>query len=144
MYQYCLGLTSIASKWRNLASEDDLKTFWTSCGCVLLPFDFIFRNNPDLLTFTDVIWRGGWVQPLCEGWWNRSDISPGLKREIPAGTGQRGGWGRRGVELREVRPLRGSLILQSSAPYTHSCTHTKTLSVCRMMHSCKEGWVPQE
>ncbi len=31
----------------------------------------------------------GRVQPLCEGWWNRSDISHELKREIPAGIEKR-------------------------------------------------------
>lgn len=35
-----------------------------------------------------------------------------------------------GREWREVRPLRGNVILPSSAPYTHTRTHTRILCRC--------------
>lgn len=69
------------------------------------------RNEADWWSPTDVGANAGQSPALCEGWWNRSDISPELQREIPAGTEQRGGDKGGGRERREVRPLRGNVIL---------------------------------
>lgn len=67
------------------------------------------------------------MQSLCEGWWNRSDISPELKREIPAGTESRGGIRERGQDGERCDSLGVNVILRSAAPYAHNHTHSMIL-----------------
>lgn len=61
------------------------------CGLEKPQSDAMSRIEADWWSLADVGRMQGRVWPLCEGWWNRSDISPELQREIPAGTEQRGG-----------------------------------------------------
>lgn len=81
-----------------------------------------------LWSFTDVGWTEGRVQPLCEGWWNRSDISPELKREIPAGTESRGGIREEGENGERCDPS-GATLFSHRQLLTHTLAHILGFSV---------------
>lgn len=70
----------------------------------------------------------GRVQSLCEGWWNRSDISSELKKEIPAGTDSRGGIGEEGKNGERCDPL-GVALFSDRQLLTHTLAHILGFSV---------------
>lgn len=65
---------------------------------------------------------------MCEGWWNRSDISPELKREIPAGIEWRGGIREEGENGERCDPL-GVTLFSDRQLLTHTLAHILGCSV---------------
>lgn len=70
----------------------------------------------------------GRVQSLCEGWWNRSDISSELKKEIPAGTDSRGGIRDESKNRERCDPL-GVTLFSDRQLLTHTLAHILRLYV---------------
>lgn len=70
----------------------------------------------------------GRVQALCEGWWNRSDISSEVKKEIPAGTDSRGGIREEGKNGERCDPS-GVTLFSYRQLLTHTLAHILGFSV---------------
>lgn len=104
----------------------DLRTFAFPCALLEL---LIARNEANVWSFTDV-GREATVQSLCERWWNRSDISSELKKEIPAGTDSRGGIREEGRNEERCDPFGVTLFSDPQLLHTHiHNTHTLTLTL---------------
>lgn len=84
------------------------------------------------------------VKSPCEGWWNRSDISPELKREIPAGTESRGGIREEGQNGERCDSL-GVKLFCDRLLLTHTTVHILRFSVSELgdalIQRGKSAWV---
>lgn len=139
----CPAAINVPQKYASFVEE--LKKFRLRRGSLELHLALLSRNGANMWSITDVGWMKGRVQALCEGWWNRSDISSEVKKGNPCRHRLRRRDEGGGQEWREVRPLRGNVILLSSAPYTHTRTHTRILCQCAgWCTHAKKGWVPEE
>lgn len=98
----------------------------------------ISRHKVNVWSFLDV-GREATVQSLCERWWNRSDISSELRKEIPAGARSRGGIGEEGRNGERCDPFGVTLFSDPLLLRAHRGMHAYTQTRTKILCPCA-GW----
>lgn len=106
--------------------------------CHVLTALLISRRKANVWSFLDV-GREATVQSLCERWWNRSDISSELRREIPAGADSGGGIGEEGRNRERCDPFGVTLFSDPLLLRAHRGTHAYTQTHTKILCPCA-GW----